>query len=399
REGASIRALTVLRSDHLTLYSIYAEAVNCFGTVEVIHGMPRHAFSEELEEWAVRRGVLVKALEDISLGMASVYRSLELELPEKLPRPTSKVHNRFVDHLAEVMPFDLAVDGELSNGQRVRVSKTSTCDRWGAVCGTVSLFAGDDGEVRAAIEGSNIPLELIQRYAVGGPPKVEYLPRGKRGPLMLSHVREYHGYEVERSREVIEGPFDDTRQPEVVRCLAEALLAGSTDHRAQREIVRAANRIGDYYNRSRGELSRATHENMLRDLTKQLSRIRTYADFLSAPVVLKVSNFVAAEARMALDALPSYLEVGGRRAPLVYELGGDRAWGRHVLKPKQAAQLEPNELERLDRPVRFTVVRGSRREIHASSLGGLHKLLRKLELRDQDRRRGGRHRRGRGRRR
>ena len=69
-------------SDHLTAYNVYAEAVNQHGYLGEVYGLPRHLFDERLEEWAERRGVLVKAIEDAALGLASVYRSLDLPLPQ-----------------------------------------------------------------------------------------------------------------------------------------------------------------------------------------------------------------------------------------------------------------------------------------------------------------------------
>ena len=39
------------------------------------------SMEEEIAEWAERRGVLVKSIEDAALGTASVYRALEQALP------------------------------------------------------------------------------------------------------------------------------------------------------------------------------------------------------------------------------------------------------------------------------------------------------------------------------
>ena len=50
-----------------------------------VYGLPRHLFHDTIDRWAEGRGVLVKAIEDVALGTASVYRQLEVPLPEKLP--------------------------------------------------------------------------------------------------------------------------------------------------------------------------------------------------------------------------------------------------------------------------------------------------------------------------
>jgi hypothetical protein len=77
REERDLHGVQVNGSDHLTAYNVYAEAVNRHGFLGVVHGLPRHLFDDGLDDWAERRGVLVRSIEDIALGMASVYRALE----------------------------------------------------------------------------------------------------------------------------------------------------------------------------------------------------------------------------------------------------------------------------------------------------------------------------------
>src|SRR5439155_157967 len=83
REERDLRGLIVSGSDHLTAYNVYAEAVNKHGYLGEVYGLPRHLFDEGIDEWAEGRGVLVKAIEDVALGTASVYR--QRPLPEPFP--------------------------------------------------------------------------------------------------------------------------------------------------------------------------------------------------------------------------------------------------------------------------------------------------------------------------
>src|SRR5213078_352882 len=76
RDTRDLRGLVISGSDHLTAYNVFAEAVRNFGYLGEVHGLPRHLFREEMEAWAEERGVLVKAIEDVALGTASVYRTL-----------------------------------------------------------------------------------------------------------------------------------------------------------------------------------------------------------------------------------------------------------------------------------------------------------------------------------
>ncbi len=81
REDRDLTGLVVAGSDHLTAYNVYAAAYTACGGVGEVYGLPRHLFDERIEEWADRRGVLVKALEDAALALASVYRSVGSPLP------------------------------------------------------------------------------------------------------------------------------------------------------------------------------------------------------------------------------------------------------------------------------------------------------------------------------
>jgi hypothetical protein len=72
REERDLDGLTVPGSDHLTAYNLYAEAFASAGRMGEVYGLPRHLFDERrIDRWATRRGVLVKAIEDAALGMAS----------------------------------------------------------------------------------------------------------------------------------------------------------------------------------------------------------------------------------------------------------------------------------------------------------------------------------------
>src|SRR5207244_1560281 len=117
-------------------YNVYAEAVNKHGYVGAVYGLPRHLFRDPVDRWAEGRGVLVKAIEDVALGMASVYRQLELPLPERLPYADDRSLAAFADLVAKVMPFDLVIDEQTADGREARVGRDSVCGSWGPVAGT-----------------------------------------------------------------------------------------------------------------------------------------------------------------------------------------------------------------------------------------------------------------------
>src|SRR3989454_461138 len=133
REERDLRGLIVSGSDHLTAYNVYAEAVNKHGYLGEVYSLPRHLFRESVDRWAEGRGVLVKAIEDVALGLASVYRQLELPLPERLPHAGEKTLAAFADLVAKIQPFDLVIDEETADGREARASRGSVCSSWRAV--------------------------------------------------------------------------------------------------------------------------------------------------------------------------------------------------------------------------------------------------------------------------
>src|SRR5438045_2003254 len=142
REERDLDGVVVPGSDHLTAYNLYAEAYQSAGYLGEVYGLPRHLFDEhEVDEWATRRGVLVKAIEDAALGMASVYRAIGVPLPAAMPNAGDGELRAFQELLAEYMPFDLVIDEESASGDEIRVGKHSVSGSWGAVCGEIRYFA------------------------------------------------------------------------------------------------------------------------------------------------------------------------------------------------------------------------------------------------------------------
>ncbi|HEU5050672.1 MAG TPA: DEAD/DEAH box helicase, partial [Gemmatimonadales bacterium] len=205
RDERDLHGLVSNGSDHLTAYNVYAEAVNQHGYLGEVYGLPRHLFEDGLEEWAERRGVLIKAIEDTALGTASVYRALELPLPKSLPYASKEIRKRFADLVARIMPFDLVIDEHTADGQEARVSKTSVAGSWGAVAGNLRFFADRFGIPRASIEGTTLPYDLVREHATWGPPRLAVGGPRKHQRITISRTREYFGFQLETDVEVLEG--------------------------------------------------------------------------------------------------------------------------------------------------------------------------------------------------
>lgn len=378
RDPRDLTGLTVAGSDHLTAYNVFAEAVNKYGHLGQVYELPRHLFTEELDEWAEGRGVLVKAIEDIALGTASVYRTLELPLPERFPYAGAQAVRGFRELLAGIMPFDLAIEQELADGRPVRISRGSMCGAFGAVAGTVRYFADPNGVARAAIEGTNIPFEVIKRYAAHSGRIIEYREDRKHRGLMVAQKTEYAGFELERQRSPVPDPFPEDLAEGARDALVGALIEDRTSHPDQRKLSRARARLDEYWRRSGGKLPEAAPDKVRELIRKQLDGVKGWNEFLATRLDIDVDAMVPAAARAEWDALPVSLPVLGDRVPLSYEIEGGVGVARVRLREGQARRLRATDLPALDRPLRFAVSRKHGGEIKAESIEALKSLLTSL---------------------
>lgn len=377
REERDLHGVIVSGSDHLTAYNLYAEAVNQHGYLGEVYGLPRHLFEDGLADWAERRGVLVKAIEDTALGLASVYRSLELPLPRQLPYASKEIRRQWADLVARIMPFDLVIDEHTADGQEARVSKTSVAGSWGAVAGTLRFFADRFGVPRAAIEGTTIAYDLVRRYATLGPPEIVLGGPRKHQRLMVQRRRTYFGFELETEIETIEGEIPADQQPGARDVLARALFEGETTHPDQHRLRRTLAELDELWRRAGGTLNELTPEALRARIRRQLENVTSWDDFVRTHIVLDPAELVDSAARERLEALPGRLHLRGDAVPLDYEIQGGEGVARVRLREGQAKRLRPDELPRLDRPLRFAVQRGRHPPLLADTIPALQALLRR----------------------
>ncbi len=384
REERDLHGVIVNGSDHLTAYNLYAEAVNQHGYLGEVYGLPRHLFEEALEEWAERRGVLVKAIEDTALGVASVYRSLELPLPKQLPYASKDIRQRWADLLARIMPFDLVIDEHTADGQEARISKTSVAGSWGAVAGNLRYFADRFGAPRAAIEGTTLPYDLVRKYATLGPPRLILVGPRKHQRLALERRRSYFGFALETEVEPLEGEIHPELQAAARDVLAQALVDDETTHPDQHRLRRALMELDELWRRSGGTVLQLA-PNKLRDrIREQLESVRSWGDFQSTRVDLHPNELLDSTTRQRLEALPGSLHIRGDAVPLDYEIQDGQAVVRVRLREGQAKRLRMDEVPRLDRPLKFAVQRGRHPPLRAETLPALQALIRQGPRQDED---------------
>src|SRR5689334_15123721 len=377
REERDLHGVVVNGSDHLTAYNLYAEAVNQHGYVGEVYGLPRHLFEDGLAEWADRRGVLVKAIEDAALGTASVYRSLELPLPKQLPYASKEIRKLWAGLLAEFMPFDLVIDEHTADGQEARVAKTSVAGSWGAVAGALRYFADRFGIPRASIEGTTLPYDLVRDHAVLGPPRVVLAGPRKHQGLSVERRRRYFGFDLDTQVEPLRGVIPEAFRSAARDTLTDALLAGDTAHPDQGRIRRAVETLDELWRRSGGALAGASPAAVRRRIGAQVDAVRSWDDFLATRIVLEPGAMVDRETQARLDALPDMIRVRGDAAPVAYELADGVGVARVRLREGQAKRLREGDLPPLDRPLRFALLRGRHSAVLADTIADLQAELRR----------------------
>jgi uncharacterized membrane protein YgcG len=381
REERDLEGLILPGSDHLTAYNVYAEAYRVAGYVGEVYGLPRHLFhEEEIAEWAERRGVLVKSIEDAALGMASVYRGLSMELPAELPMAHEGTRRRFAQLLAEYMPFDLVIDEQTAWGEEARVSKTSVCGTWGAIAGELRYFADRFGNPRASIEGTQLPMDLLRRYATSDDATLEYDAERRKAPLVLRRRVEYFGFELEREIEAVD-VFPPGREEEARQVLANALARGEARHFSVRANLPAIDAVREAWRRSGGALPRLGQAELAALYQERLAEVRSLTEFKQTDLDLRapLDAMVPRADRARYDALPARVQVRDRDVEIDYDVeeenGQPRGVARLRLPEKVARTLTESEVPTLDRPVRFVVQRGQRGSVRARSLDELQTLL------------------------
>ncbi|HYD52807.1 MAG TPA: DEAD/DEAH box helicase [Gemmatimonadaceae bacterium] len=379
REERDLNGIIVPGSDHLTAYNLYAEAFHAAGRMGEVYGLPRHLFDEErVDQWAERRGVLVKSVEDAALGMASIYRSLGLQLPARMPNAGEGVLRKFQQLLAQFMPFTLVIDEETATGEEARVSKTSVCGSWGPIAGELRYFADKFGVPRASIEGTQVPLDLLRQYATHGEAELLYDPERRRTPLAVRRKVEYFGFELERDVEGIE-EFPPELAAQARRVLAESLARQQARHHAVKRNRVAVEELREAWRRSGGTTPRLGQAELTAWYEERLARVNSLEEFRATDLTLDPETILPrAELERWLD-LPDLVELRGKEIAIDYDVeetnGAPVAVARLRLPEKMARTLSEEELPSLDRPIRFTVTRGQRGAVRASTLEELQDLL------------------------
>ncbi len=379
REERDLEGLIVPGSDHLTSYNLYVDAFRAHGYVGKVFELPRHLFHDEVVEWAEARGALVKSVEDAALGMASVYRALEMPLPREMRYADDAVLRKFADLLARFMPLDLVIDEQTADGGDVRISKTSVCGTWGAIAGTLRYFADRSGIPRAAIEGTQVAFDLVKKYATQGDAELVLDWHRKRDPLLVRRRLDYFGFELGREQESID-VFPPEYAAAARHALAESLAREEARHVAVKRNHDAIDEARELWRRSGAATPRLSMADLTSLYEARLTGVNSLDEFRAADLTLDLSGRVNESDRARWMALPSEVAVRDREVDIEYDVeeppgGPPVAVARLRLPEKMARTLHESELPMLDRPLRFIVTRGQRGAARGNTLEELQEVL------------------------
>jgi hypothetical protein len=311
--------------------------------------------------------------------MASVYRALEMPLPQQMRYVDDAVQRKFADLLARFMPFDLVIDEHTADGGDVRVSKTSVCGSWGAIAGELRYFADRSGIPRAGIEGTQIPFDLVRRYATQGEAELVVDWQRKKNPLVLRRRLAYFGFELGREQEAIE-EFPEAIAAKARHALAESLAREEARHGAVKRNHDAIAMVRDVWRRSGGRTPRLSMADLTARYETKLAGVNSLDAFRAADLTLDLSGVVPEAERAKWMALPSVATIRDREVEIEYDVEEDPSGGmagvaRLRLPEKMARTLAEQELPALDRPLRFIVTRGQRGAARGKTLEELQEVL------------------------
>jgi hypothetical protein len=221
-------------------------------------------------------------------------------------------------------------------------------------------------------------MELIRRYATRGRDALVYDPRRKHGPLMLQRKVEYFGFELENELETVD-EFPPALAAEARHLLAESLARGEARHFAVKKNREVVERIREAYKRSGGETKCLGLSELTAFYQGRLSGVNSLEEFKSARLNVDPGEFVPREIRDRLDRLPKHILIRDREVEIDYDVeerDGTRIGVARLRLPEKIARtLSEEEIPRLDRPVRFVVLRGQRGAVRSDSLEDLQERL------------------------
>jgi hypothetical protein len=190
---------------------------------------------------------------------------------------------------------------------------------------------------------------------------------------------DYFGFELQRETEPVR-EFPPELAAQARHLLAEAVARGDARQLSVKRNRAAIEEVREAYRRSGGATPRLGLAELTALYEAQLADVSSMEEFRNARLVIDPDDFVSPEERERLARLPDMVLVRDREAWIDYDVetrpdGTTYGVARLRLPEKIARTLTDAEVPELDRPVRFTVLRGQRGAVRADTLDELQELL------------------------
>ena len=257
--------------------------------------------------------------------------------------------------------------------------RRASAGSWGAIAGELRYFADKSGNSRAGIEGTQVPMHLIRRYATRGEVPAVLRREAKRAVSSSSpRTLEYFGFELERETEALDD-FSGEDAARARQTLADSLARGVARHQSVKRNRAAIDELREVYRRSGGTTTRLGLTELTDWYAGQLSDVNSMDDFRNGRFTLDRDDLVPPDVREKFLVLPSSVIIRDREVDIDYDVEERDAKrigvARLRLPEKLARSIDESELPVLDRPLRFVVIRGQRGAIRADTLDELQEIL------------------------
>jgi ATP-dependent helicase HrpA len=231
---------------------------------------------------------------------------------------------------------------------------------------------------RAAIEGTQLSMDLVTKYAQRHPPELMLDAERKHAPVVLRRRVTYHGFELSHEREPL--PIFPAELAVAARhLLAESAARGELRHPAVRRNQPNVDEIRTVWRKLGGRTTRLGQAELTAWYEAQLADVWSYDDMRALPLALDRRQFLREDDLAAARALPDRVELREKVVELDYDIeerdGATTPVVRLRLPEKLARTLIDEELPALDRPLRFIVQRGQRGAVRADTLTALQDRL------------------------
>ena len=182
REWNQNCGVVVAGSDHLTAYNIVATALGKFGVLkdgpngfeyrfrgDFAHGSGENRQVGEFIKWCDENGFVAREIKDIALAMRSVYRALGMTMPDPSSNfpiviKDSPLCMKFLELLTKTQSLQFVYKEQNSSAGTVWANSLGICSARQAL-GTIQFFTDKKGRRRASFEGTEIPDEVLEKYA------------------------------------------------------------------------------------------------------------------------------------------------------------------------------------------------------------------------------------------